>query len=145
MRTFKILLSWLLCAVSMVVFWHYGDTYLMKVSDSNGPYELAKLIGSAAGTLLGFLLTAVSLMTAVMDRTLIANMRQSGHYQRLVKQAFLGCMLLLLLFLVCVGLLFTSGLWLKIFVTLMIGLTVAAMLVLVSAGRRFYNIFVVMS
>ncbi|MDC5633594.1 hypothetical protein OFN06_18795, partial [Acinetobacter baumannii] len=44
-------------------------------------YEIAKRIASICGNILGFLLTAVAMLTAVMDRKLVENMVKAGRYR----------------------------------------------------------------
>ena len=68
--------------------WKYADVYLSNLSSNNGPYELVKQIASIAGVILGFVLAAISILTAVMDKTLISNMMKTAHFKSFVIQAF---------------------------------------------------------
>lgn len=125
--------------------WKYADPYLAKLNDNNGPYELAKQISSIAGVILGFVLAGISILTAVMDRTLIANMMRTGHFHNFVKQAFYGCGWLMVLIVVSLGSLVVPAEYLKYALTVMMIVTSYTVIELVTTATRFYNIITVMS
>ncbi|WP_147476522.1 hypothetical protein [Pseudomonas coronafaciens] len=55
------------------------------------PGEISAIGSALAGcsaTILGFLIAAVALMASVMDRTLVANLRATGGYQKLIFDTF---------------------------------------------------------
>jgi hypothetical protein len=94
-------------------------------------------MAGVAGTLLGFVITSVSLLTAVMNRTLIENMRKTGHFQRLTREAFATCIVLLATTVVNIGALFADTDGMRIAVDVGIFLGVLALLFAVEAARRF--------
>jgi len=102
-------------------------------------------IAAASGTLLGFLITAVTLLTAVMDRTLVANMRKTGHYQRLVRETFQSCGVLLATLVASVAAMFMSDAGLFITFCVVIGLATLSVLQMVETGVRFSRIFTLLS
>ncbi|MDH2488074.1 hypothetical protein [Acinetobacter baumannii] len=136
--------SFLIAIVSAVLFWFTGDYYL-TISTDNGPFEFIKMLAGIAGTLLGFLIGAVSLLTAVMDRTLIQNMRKNGQYNILVNSTFSACLSLLLLIVFCFFSFLVNQQCLKIMFSTVIFLSVYSALLVVAIGVKFKNIFVVMS
>jgi hypothetical protein len=94
-------------------------------------------IAGVAGVLLGALIMALALLTAVMDRTLVVNMRKTGHYQRLISDTFLTCTFLLLalgLSITCFFFETPTHRWL--FSGMLLALVLSALYV-VEAGRRF--------
>lgn len=131
----------LLCAIS---FWITGDYYI-TLTTTNGPFEFIKLLASIAGTILGFLIGAVSLLTAVMDRTLIQNMRQNGQYEVLINYTFIACLTLLILVISCFFAFLIDSLHLKLIFTIIIFLSVYSALAVVAIGIKFKNIFTVIS
>ena len=106
----KILLSSTIIASIVTFLFSYlnGYTLVYIEGHQNTPYEISKLIASIAGTILGFLLTAVAMLTAVMDRKLLENMRKTGHYQVFITDCFINCLLLLLTTILGVSTLFLS-------------------------------------
>jgi len=127
------------------VAWEYADVYLSDLSSNNGPYELAKQIASIAGVILGFVLAAISILTAVMDKTLISNMMKTGHFKSFVKQAFYGCAWMILLIVISLGFMGVDQPYIKpTYVVIMAVMTYTTIQLIITA-RRFYNIIVVMS
>ncbi|AXQ23607.1 hypothetical protein BEN71_16710 [Acinetobacter wuhouensis] len=139
------LIPFIVSLICAVLFWIYGADYLTLLKESNGPYEFIKMLAGIAGTLLGFLIGAVSLLTAVMDRTLIQNMRSNGQYGVLVSITFRACLSLLILLVACFLTFLINVLYLKFLFTCIIFLSVYSGLLVVSIGSKFKNIFVVMS
>lgn len=100
-------------------------------------YSAAGVIAGVSATLLGFLITAVALITALMDRTLIINMRKTGHYRVLVGDAFLTCGLLLATLAVSTAsLVLTEAPLRLVFSATLFGLALSLLFVFES-GRRF--------
>lgn len=94
----------LIAAVVGILFFHFSANF-----KSSQLLNVAGVLAGVSGTLLGFLITAVALLTAVMDRRLVANMRKTGHYQRLVSETFATCIGLFATTVLCiVALLFTD-------------------------------------
>lgn len=100
-------------------------------------YNIAGVIAGVAGTLLGFLITAVALLTAVMDRTLVANMRKTGHYQRLVFDTFATCSALLGVVVTSILSLFLECQLHTLAFALTLFLLSLGILYVIEAGRRF--------
>ncbi len=108
-------------------------------------HSIAGVIAGVSGTLLGFLITSMALITAIMDRTLIANMRKTGHYQRLIGGAFTTCAVLLGTVVSCITSLFFSNpvhVWVFASVLFFLALSV---LYVIESGRRFSNIISTLS
>jgi protein-S-isoprenylcysteine O-methyltransferase Ste14 len=102
-------------------------------------------LAAASGTLLGFLITALTLLAAVMDRTLVANMRRTGHYQRLIRGTFLSCVVLLTTLVASVTSMFISSHPLHIAFSIAVGLAILAVMQLLESGTRFARIFTLLS
>lgn len=144
-KLIKKLIPLIVSIICAVLFWLYGSDYLTLLKESNGPYEFIKMLAGIAGTLLGFLIGAVSLLTAVMDRTLIQNMRINGQYGVLVNATFKACLSLLILLTICFLTFLVNLIYLKLFFTIIIFLSIYSGLLVVSIGSKFKNIFVVMN
>ena len=127
---------------SYFVIFQLEDIY---ANDASKVIELIKQIVSVAGVLLGFILTALSILTAVMDKTLISNMVRTGHFKVFVRQAFLSCFLLFLLIifgLIAIGL---PSSWSQIYFSLIFVLISLTIVELYVTSKRFYNVAIVMS
>lgn len=107
--------------------------------------DIAGVLAGVAGTLLGFLITAVTLLTAVMDRQLLVNMRKTGHYQRLVSETFHTCIMLLAVLLVAVISLFLNEQAIQLAFVLLAFFMTLSCFYLIEAGRRFSSVILVMS
>ncbi|WP_374658741.1 hypothetical protein [Inhella sp.] len=87
--------------------------------------------------MLGFLLAALAVVASITDSDLLKRMRETGHYNELLQNLFVGA----LFFLVCtvvsvlalLGVQFT--LW---FMALFYGLHAAALVVLLIVGWQFW-------
>ena len=134
----------IVAVIFSLLFWCTGDYYL-TLDTPNGPFEFIKMLAGIAGTLLGFLIGAVSLLTAVMDRTLIESMRKNGQFEVLINQTFTACLSLLFLVIACFIAFLIDAYYLKINFSLIIFLSIYSAISVVSIGHKFKNIFVVMS
>jgi len=127
--------------VCFLLYRNFGLIIEFEDGAQNSPYEIAKLITGISGTILGFLLTAVAMLTAVMDRKLVENMRKTGHY----KVFIIDCFINIFLFLIVIGLgiicLFFANPYLSYILYGVIFFTSAAILMLIEQGRRFILIF----
>lgn len=129
----KTLWTRVVISILLVITFHYSLDYIKKES----------LVGSAgvitglAATLLGFLITSMSLITALMDKTLIKNMIKTGHYKRLVSDAIITCISLLTLIVFCLVCSVLNEIYaVKAFyaVVLLLSLSISY---LIETGRRF--------
>lgn len=109
--------------------------------NQNTPYEITKLICSISGTILGFLLTAVAMLTAIMDRKLVENMRKTGHYRIFIVDCFVNCFMFLLTIVSGVLCLFTINPYLSYIFYITILFAITALFLLIEQGRRFLLIF----
>lgn len=118
-----------------LLYWFYGSGI-----DGDSLQSIASVIAGVSGTLLGFLITAIALLTAVMDRTLIANMRHTGHYDRLVGDTFMTCAFLLATVSVSITSLFFSGLVQRCAFAGLVFIFVLSLLYVIQAGARFKTV-----
>lgn len=135
-------LSILIASISIYLISHKSGIVL-KFSDGSqtSVYEIAKLVSSVCGTILGFLLTAVAMLTAVMDRKLVDNMRKTGHYQIFITDCFMNCLLLLITTILGISVLFLSLPLLNCIFFTMLFFAICSIIFLIFLGRRFLLIF----
>jgi hypothetical protein len=62
--------------------------YLLLAQDSEISDSVVKSALISGGTLLGFMITALSIMIAVSNREFVLRLRQQGKYQNLINQVF---------------------------------------------------------
>jgi hypothetical protein len=112
-------------------------------SDEIKPEALVNASGvitGLSGTLLGFLITSMSLITALMDKKLVINMIKTGHYKTLVGDTILTCVFLLLSIIASlITLLSKQSLVVTTFCVVCFFTTIS-ILYLIESGRRFSTI-----
>lgn len=119
-------------ALVVILFWFKSDSVKVEVLVS-----ASGVITGLAGTLLGFLITSMSLITALMDKKLVINMLKTGHYRRLIADTILTCAFLLSLIVVCLFCLVSQDYMIKCSFYLIIFFLSISILYLIEAGRRF--------
>lgn len=139
-RWVPLLIKLALSAAATVLYYKYGSQ-----PDAIKMASIAATVANIAGVLLGFLLTAMTLITAVMDRGLVSRMRETGHYQRLIHETYHSCAALLFVVVAGVVCLFVGEASLKYVFLLLVFLSIFSTLLVIEAGGRFKNIFSVMS
>ena len=103
--------------------------------------DIGTVIAGAAGTLLGFLMTAIALMASIMDRDLLKNLRATGGFSVLMRRAFTSAGLQLLLLIVAISLLYPWGdEYKKTVVLLLLFVSSVAFTYLFCVGSSFYQI-----
>lgn len=94
-------------------------------------------VASIAVTMLGFMLAALAVLASINHTQLIAMMKKTGHYQELLGNLFVGCVLFLLCAVFGYALLFGAPAlnWL---LALGLGLHAGALAAVIDAGRKFW-------
>lgn len=106
---------------------------------------LASVLAGAAGTVLGFLITAIALMASVMDRDLLKNLRSTGGYRVLISGSFVCAFLFLLLLASSVSLLLPWAGDKQLLLLLNVFIGSLAAIQLASAGIGFFRIIMSIS
>lgn len=127
--------------VCFFIYKQFGLVIDYKDGSQNSPYEISKLLAGISGTILGFLLTAVAMLTAVMDRKLVENMRKTGHYRVFIVDCFINSFLFLIIIVLGVFSLFFKNPNLSYILYAIIFFTFSAIFMLIEQGRRFLLIF----
>ena len=125
-----------------------GCVAILAGGYGTGDHSIETLISAApaytsvAGTLLGFLIAAVAILTAVVNRRLIQNMVKTGHYRVLLHEMYGTSVALLastgagLIAILAPDTWVVNSMWVCVS-TLTFGL-----LLLASAGRKFYIVMI---
>lgn len=119
-------------ALIVALFWYKSDSIRVEAL-----VNASGVITGLAGTLLGFLITSMSLITALMDKKLIVNMRKTGHYTRLIADTILTCAFLLFLIIFCLICLISQEYLIKCFFYGVVFFITISIFYLIEAGRRF--------
>lgn len=100
----------------------------------------ATTLVALAGTLTGFLLTALSLLIGIADRPFIENLRMTGHYRQLIRKIFKAAGLWLCV--VAIGLAghIVAAEVQRIVISLAMGLATLALLYFLSVGSKFSKV-----
>lgn len=99
--------------------------------------EIGSVFASVSGTLLGFLIAALSILATVLDRTLLQNMRKSGHLEVLMNELHNAGIAFLIVLLLAFGILFSDGDSQKNVAIVAGGAMSAALTLLARAGNKF--------
>lgn len=115
-------------------FWFGYDFEIAKL------YEINNIAINLAGVLLGFLITAIAIITAIMDRTLIDNMRKTGHFHNLMSDSFTTCSFLLCVIIVGFINLFIANAAMTYGMGLLLYFLVFSFLNIIKLGKNFSNV-----
>ncbi len=114
---------------------HYLD-WIPKPSDGDRAAVFGTL-AQVAGTMLGFMLTALAVIASITNTELVRRMRSTGHYNELLQNLFCGS--LLFLFCAVLSLLSLLGVSLPPFaMAALFGLHIAALVELLIIGWQFW-------
>lgn len=98
---------------------------------------IAATYSAVAGTMLGFLVAALAILTAVLNRRLMQNMIKTGHYYRLLSELYWASSFFLSTLIISLASLFLNGIYLCGGVSIASGTLSVAVLLLMAAGRKF--------
>lgn len=94
-------------------------------------------VAQVCGTLGGFLLAALAIVASISNTALLKAMRESGHYDSLLKHMFTGTLLFLTATVVCI--LVVLGVTLPPWVqAVLFGIMASGLVVLIIAGWQFW-------
>lgn len=94
-------------------------------------------VAQVCGTLGGFLLAALAIVASISNTALLKAMRESGHYDSLLKHMFTGTLLFLTATVVCI--LVVLGVTLPTWVqAVLFGIMASGLVVLIIAGWQFW-------
>lgn len=134
LKTFsRIVIRLLLATGGGISAWH-----MISAMEKNAIHDIAISFSTTAGTLLGFTITALSILVAVSDRRLVSNLIATGHYNRLWRELYftsIGYLIALCLSIVC---LFLRAENLDIGVSFAAAAMTFSTILLISAGHKFY-------
>lgn len=124
-------------AIAVYFFWKFDAQIKPETAIS-----ASGVIVGLAGTLLGFLITSISLLTALIDKKLIANMIKTSHYSRLISDTVLTCLFLIIVIIISIVTLLSHGKLVFCFFSSALFFTCLSFLYLIEAGRRFSVILI---
>lgn len=107
---------------------------LQSISD---PRLTATTMVALSGTLIGFMMTAISLLVSSADRPFMSNLRKTGHYRRLVSEILLAATLWLAVAVTALSAHFMSGDMQRYVISIAAGLLSLSFVHFVIAGRKF--------
>ena len=90
--------------------------------------------------MLGFMIAALSILTAMINVKLLANMRKTGHYEALVDRLLLTSAAFLATMLVSLASMLLAGEWAKYGLSTACGLMAFSNVWLLLSGRNFYSV-----
>lgn len=106
--------------------------------DATSSKDIFGLIASLSATLLGFVFTALSILIAVPDRGLITALKESGHYNLLVREMFKASAILFISSVISIIFLVAPKQHYEIMLSLLTFVYVFALSMFVRVGHKFY-------
>lgn len=94
------------------------------------------VLAGVAVTLLGFLVAALSILVAVMDRRLIVNLRKTGHYDQLLFDIMYSALAFLATLILALAAILAPDAWVATAAALTITSLVYSLSVMVRAGSE---------
>jgi len=116
-----------------------GGAWLLAPEGGSIPTTLGTF-AQIAGTMLGFLITALSILTAMINVKLLANMKRTGHYETLVDRLIFTSAFFLVTMLVSMAAMLLPGDWARHGLSVASGLMAFSSVWLVLTGRNFHNV-----
>lgn len=98
------------------------------------------LMASLAGTLLGFLLTALAIITALPDQRFVANLGRTGHGKKLYTELCGAAFVFVLITAASLAYFLVGGDWEANVASLVGAYFALGLLVMASAGYKFYQV-----
>jgi hypothetical protein len=95
------------------------------------------VLAGVAVTLLGFLVAALSILVAVLDRRLIINLRKTGHYDRLLVELMHSALAFLATLVLALAAILAPNAWLVTAAAISVVSLVYSLAVMVRAGIKF--------
>ena len=103
--------------------------------------NIAGTFAAVSGTLMGFLVAALSILTSLIHRRLIENMRKTGHWDYLLRRIYKAASAFLVVLVLSLMVLFIMGPWKHWLMVTASGLMLLAIWQLVSAGKTLQKVF----
>lgn len=128
--------SWISIAALLAAM---GGAWLLAPEGGSIPTTLGTF-AQIAGTMLGFLITALSILTAMINVKLLANMKRTGHYETLVDRLIFTSAFFLVTMLVSMAAMLLPGDWARHGLSVASGLMAFSSVWLVLTGRNFHNV-----
>ncbi len=99
---------------------------------------IAATFAAVAGTLLGFVIAALAIVASLMDRTLVANLKRTGHFSVLLRELHLSAGAFVVVVVAAMVSLFLTDEPLRMGVAISAAAQAYGTLFLVLSGRKFY-------
>lgn len=118
-----------------------------RLLDGASKSEMGTLLGaftSVSVTLLGFLLAALSILSALVNRRLVMNMQKTGHYEELTKDMFVTAAAYLVAMVLSLLALFLDGDALRYAAAATSGAVLFATLEMIASGHKFYRVMILL-
>ncbi len=116
-----------------------GGAWLLA-PDGGSVSAILGTFAQIAGTMLGFLITALSILTAMINVKLLANMKRTGHYETLVDRLIFTSVAFLATMLVSLASMLLAGDWARYGLSVACGLMAFSSVWLILTGRNFHNV-----
>jgi len=105
--------------------------------DARVDHAFTTAIAGVSATLLGFLIAALSILTAVLNRRLIINLRKTGHYDNLIHDLIHASLMFLVSLVFALMSMFVPDKFTTYAISLQVGIFSYAVATFLLAGKKF--------
>jgi hypothetical protein len=130
----KTLLSLVLGGIVFAVAFKYAELKHDQVLSAG------QTIAGFAGTVFGALVAALAIVTAVIDRPLISNMRKSGHWDVLVRNTVTACATMLITASLAIAAMFVGEQTERLVIAAAAGLGVSGVGLLLNVAHQYRQV-----
>lgn len=138
LRTYSVPPATFWISVAALLGGMVGAWFVVPGLTDEAARTVAGTYAQVAGTMLGFLIAALSILTALISEKLLSNMRKTGHYDTLVKEMFLSCLAFMVTMVAALVGLILSGPQMYFALALATGLMAFSLVWLMVAGLKLY-------
>lgn len=125
----------IISAILLLGFW-YSKLTLLDITVSKDAISIIATVVQISAIMVGFIITAYSVLITVSDKPLIKNMNATGHYSFLLKRLLVAALFFGINLAIGFYLLFTQPLLQNVFIAL-VSTLVVAIVMFVDAARLF--------
>ncbi|WP_200253949.1 hypothetical protein [Thiococcus pfennigii] len=129
-------LFWLLFCVALALLALYGLDSRKQVD----LISVSSTFATVSATLFGFIVAGLSVLSSLMDKKLLKNMRRTGHFGVLLRELYYAAMMFLGVLITSLITFFVDEKLLKIGISASVFLMSLGVVTLIKSGRKFHLI-----
>lgn len=113
-------------------------SYGAMLGNPDAAGSIASAFATVSGTLIGFLIAALSILTALTNHQLVKNLRKTGHYDSILRKIYWTAFVFILVLAISLSALFVTGAILVWAIAVPAGFMAMGIVMLVATGRELH-------